>query len=99
MIQRKRLLSIGYYKKAPSFTGSDGNKNYKVEKYILKHPIEGSEETNDETVFRATVWPGPLCLDKTDDDLKQYKTASFDEDGLMELVDWMNSTDISTHKE
>ena len=28
MIERKRLLSLGYYKKAPSFTGSDKNKCY-----------------------------------------------------------------------
>lgn len=94
MIERKRLLSIGYYKKAPSFTGSDKNKNYKVEKINVK-VNEDPEDTETIPKFQATVWPGPYCLDKTSDELKQVNTADFNEDGLNELVDWMNSIDIS----
>ncbi|WP_458457925.1 GNAT family acetyltransferase [Pseudobutyrivibrio sp.] len=86
MIERKRLLSIGYYKKAPSFTGSDKNKCYKIEKFV--------EEGAEEPVFKATIWPGPYSFENTDDELKQSKTAPFNEDGLLELVDWMNSLEI-----
>lgn len=86
MIERKRLLSIGYYKKAPSFTGSDKNKCYKIEKFV--------EEGVEEPVFKATIWPGPYSSENTDDELKQSKTAPFNEDGLQELVDWMNSLEI-----
>lgn len=86
MIERKRLLSLGYYAKAPSFTGSDGNKNYKIEKF--------EDEESSEKMLKATVWPGPLCLDKTDDEKKQYLTASFSEDGLADLVTWMNNTTV-----
>ena len=77
MIERKRLLSIGYYKKAPSFTGSDKNKCYKIEKFV--------EEGAEEPVFKATIWPGPYSFENTDDELKQSKTAPFNEDGLQEL--------------
>ena len=86
MIERKRLLSLGYYKKAPSFTGSDGNKCYKIEKY--------QEEDSEEPLFKATIWPGPYSSENTPDEQKQCKTASFTEEGLEELVAWMNSLDI-----
>ena len=86
MIERKRLLSLGYYAKAPSFTGSDKNKNYKLEKVV--------DEESGEKSLKATVWPGPFCLDKTDDALKQYNTASFSEEGIQELTDWMNSVNL-----
>jgi len=86
MIERKRLLSLGYYKKAPSFTGSDKNKCYKIEKI---HPEEA-----DEDLFQATIWPGPYSSENTPDEVKQKNTAPFTEEGLQELVDWMNQIDI-----
>lgn len=86
MIERKRLLSIGYYKKAPSFTGSDKNKCYKIEKFL--------EEGSEEPVFKATMWPGPYSSENTPDELKISNTAPFTEEGLQELVDWMNATTI-----
>ena len=86
MIERKRLLSMGYYKKADSFTGSDGNKNYKIQRIKL--------EESDELRLQAIVWPGPLCLEKTDDSLKVTSDAEFSEEGLLELTDWMNSVSV-----
>ena len=82
MIERKRLLSLGYYKKAPSFTGSDGNKNYKIEK------VEDKEAGTKQLL--ATVWPGPFCFEKTNDEKKQTCLADFSEEGLLQLVNWMN---------
>lgn len=86
MIEKKRVLSLEYYKKAASFTGSDKNKNFKIEKYV--------PEESEEKLLRATVWPGPLCFDKTDDEFKQVNTAEFSDDGIGILVDWINSTKI-----
>ncbi len=86
MIERNRLLSLGYYKKAPSFTGSDGNKCYKIEKY--------TEEGSDTPQFKATIWHGPFSSENTPDDAKQTKLADFTEDGLESLVEWMNSLEI-----
>ena len=87
MIERKRLLSLGYYKKAASFTGSDGNKNYKVEK------VEDKEAGTKNLM--ATVWPGPFCFEKTAEEKKKTHLSEFSEEGLLELVDWMNETDVS----
>lgn len=84
MIERKQLLSLGYYKKAPSFTGSDNNKCYKIEKY--------QEEDSEELLFKATLWAGPYSSENTPDEMKQSKTAPFTEEGLQELVDWLNKT-------
>ena len=86
MIDRSRLLSLGYYKKAASFTGSDKNKCYKIERF--------REEDSDADQFKATIWPGPYSSENTPEEQKQSKLAEFTEDGLMELVDWMNSLDI-----
>jgi len=86
MIERSRLLSLGYYKKAPSFTGSDKNKHYKIERF---HP-----EDSETDQFKATIWPGPFSSDSTPEDQKQSRLADFSEEGLQELIDWMNSVEI-----
>ena len=82
MIERSRLLSLGYYKKAPSFTGSDGKKCYKIEKF--------QEEGSEEVLFKATIWEGPFSSENTPEENKVSKKAPFTEEGLLELVDWMN---------
>ena len=86
MIDRSRLLSLGYYKKAPSFTGSDKNKCYKIERF--------RQEDSEIDQFMATIWPGPFSSDSTPDDKKQTHLADFSEEGLQELVDWMNSVEV-----
>ena len=86
MIDRGRLLSLGYYKKAPSFTGSDKDKCYKIERF--------REEDSEEDQFKATIWHGPFSSENTPDEAKQSKLAPFTEEGLQELVDWMNSLEI-----
>ena len=83
MIDRGRLLSLGYYKKAPSFTGSDGNKCYKIERF--------REDDSDEDQFKASIWPGPFSSENTPDEKKQVRLAPFTEEGLVELVEWMNN--------
>lgn len=98
MIERKRLLSLGYYNKAASFTGSDKAKHYRIEKYIEKQATEtvndaGETVTEIEQIkkLKATIWPGPFSFENTDDDKKQSKLEEFSEEGLQALVDWMNS--------
>ncbi len=86
MINRNRLLSLGYYKKAPSFTGSDQEKCYKIERI---HP-----EDSEEDLFQASLWRGPFSSENTPDEQKILHTAPFTEEGLQDLVDWMNETDV-----
>ncbi|CBK73642.1 hypothetical protein CIY_07490 [Butyrivibrio fibrisolvens 16/4] len=86
MIDRGRLLSLGYYKKAPSFTGSDKNKCYKIERF--------RDEDSEEDQFKATIWPGPFSSENTPEESKQSRTAEFSEDGLQSLVEWMNGINL-----
>ena len=45
-------------------------------------------------MFKASIWKGPFSSDKTPDEEKQVRLAPFTEEGLVELVDWMNSLEI-----
>lgn len=40
-------------------------------------------------MLRATVWPGPYCMEKTADDLKHSKDFSFDAAGETALRMWL----------
>jgi hypothetical protein len=86
MIERKRLLSLGYYKKAPSFTGSDKNKCYKIEKF--------QEEGSEEVLFKGTLWAGPFSFENTPEEAKLTHTEPFTEEGLEALVAWLNETNV-----
>lgn len=83
MINRKELLSLNFYKSKP-FTGSDGKLRYRVEK--IEDPDDATQ-----TMLLATVWPGPYAFAKTPDEKKAHHTAAFSEEGLQELVDWINT--------
>lgn len=85
MIDRGRLLSLGYYKKASSFTGSDGQKLYKIER------ITNEDDTE---LFLGTIWPGPYSSENTPDEIKLTHTEPFTEEGLVALVSWMNATPV-----
>ena len=89
MIRRKDLLAMSFYEKSP-FTGSDGNMNYRVEKITMEENSENEEEKKSIKLLQATVWPGPFCFTMTADEKKERRTAPFSEEGLNELVDWMN---------
>lgn len=89
MVERTALLALNFYKKA-AFTGSDGNKRYRVEKIEIATDTEGETEVK----LQATIWPGPFAFAKTEDEKKRRQTASFSEDGLQELVDWINATEV-----
>ena len=86
MIDRSRLLSLGYYKKAASFTGSDGVKCYKIERF--------RQEDSEVDQFKGTIWIGPFSSENTPEEKKQSKLTEFTEEGLQELVAWMNEIEV-----
>ena len=83
-------ISIPFLKKS-RFTGS-----FKGMRYVLvKHENElepATEETQakTETVIRAIIWPEPFNFLKTPEEKKQRAMFSFDEDGVVDAVGWMN---------
>ncbi|MGN0484053.1 MAG: GNAT family acetyltransferase [Lachnospiraceae bacterium] len=84
MIERKDLLSMPYYKKT-HYTGSYKGMHYKIEK-VEKDTAEGEKQPN----FRVTIWPGPLNIEKTPDEKKQYQEFPFTKEGLDNICDWLN---------
>ena len=78
MTNRKDLLQLSFYKLSPFF-GSDGDTRYKIEK-------EGDH-------FKLTTWPGPYSFDNTDESLMHYETFEFTDDGLQQIVDYLNRKD------
>lgn len=89
MIERKSLLALNFYKSSP-FTGSDGNKRYRIEK--VSCPIPDSEES--ESKLQATIWPGPFAYASTPDKKKTTYLAAFSEEGLQDITDWINTQQV-----
>ncbi len=85
MITRKDVMPINYYKKE-AFTGSYQGMRYMIRKH----------EDDEGAKLEVIVWPQPFCFEKTDEDKKIHALFSFDEEGILEAVDWMN--DIHSDK-
>ncbi len=91
MIDRNRLLSLGYYthKSAPAFTGSDGIKCYKIKRHLVKNE-ETKEVECDELL--VSLWKGPFSSENTAAELIQSNGFPVSEEGLQEAVAWLNET-------
>ena len=79
MIHREDILSMEYLKKT-EYTGSHKGMRYRLEK-----ASEGEE-----TKLKVTVWPEPFNYFKTPEEKKKRAYFSFDEDGVVDAVGWMN---------
>ena len=79
MIERQDILSMEYLKKT-SFTGCHQGMRYRLE----------GVSAEDGKKLRATVWPEPFNFFTTPEEEKESADFSFDENGVMDAVDWMN---------
>ena len=79
MIERNDILSMEFLKKS-EFTGSHQGMRYRLEGVSL----DGGKK------LRVTVWPEPFNYFKTPEEEKEREEFSFDEDGVMDAVAWMN---------
>lgn len=83
MIQRDDILSMEYLKKT-EFTGCHQGMRYRLEQTTDPEDPEGSKK------LLVTVWPEPFNYFKTPEEKKQRALFSFDEDGVVDAVGWMN---------
>lgn len=67
--------SINFIKKE-DLTGS-----YNGMRYIMQHKKD---------TFVATIWPEPLCFEKTPDEEKTSKEFPLTEEGRNEAIAWLN---------
>lgn len=79
MIERQDILSMEYLKKT-EFTGSHQGMRYRLEGV--------SSEVGKK--LKVTVWPEPFNFFKTPAEEKESAEFSFDEDGVLDAVAWMN---------
>ena len=75
MLNVKDVLSLEFYKKSP-FHGSLDGIRYRIEK--------------DDDGLKCTMWPEPYSYDSTDKSLMEEYIASFDEEGLSDIVRHIN---------
>lgn len=85
MLSYDDALNLNYYKKT-TFTGWMKPIRFLIKKEVLE------DET---TIFHAWVWPEPYTFDLTDKSLMADSTAPFTEDGKRQIVDWINSQQLS----
>jgi len=79
MISRDDILSMEYLKKT-EYTGCHQGMRYRLEK----------QEKDDQKFLLVTVWPEPFNLNSTPEEEKTRNTFSFDEDGVVDAIAWMN---------
>ncbi len=79
MITEKDILSIGFLKKLP-FTGGYRGMRYRLIRV----------EAEEKQTLEAAVWPEPLNYENTADDAKKKESFSFDEEGRIAAIEWLN---------
>lgn len=79
MIKRDDILSMEYLKKT-EFTGCHQGMRYRLEGV--------SDEQGKQ--LKVTVWPEPFNYFKTPADQKTEQFFTFDEDGVVDAIAWMN---------
>lgn len=84
MVDVKDLLQMSYYELAP-FTGSDGDKRFRIEKKL-------SDDDSGEKLLMVSLWFGKFSYDNTSKDDIITHTEAFSHDGLSAIADWINST-------
>lgn len=78
-IKSSDLFHLPFYKKSP-YSGSRSGMRFYIEKAT----------EDDADVLRVWIFPGPLCFEKTADDLRQSKTFAFSEESIPDIADWLN---------
>lgn len=91
MVQRKDLLSLGFYRLSP-FHGSDRALSYRIEKIeeVIGEDDKGKPKKAI-TGLRVTTYPGPYNFQNTDDSLKEKKDFPFEAASLDAITDYLNS--------
>lgn len=80
MIKREDILSMAYLKKT-EYTGCHQGMRYRLEK----------TKKDDVDQLLVTVWPEPFNFANTPEEEKTKEYFSFDEDGVVDAIAWMNN--------
>lgn len=94
MVDIKDILSFNYYTYKQPFTGSDSGKRYRIARFEKEIPSEEGKEPAKELVFQAALWKDFLSFENTPKDEMLIREFEFSEEGLKEVVEWINETDV-----
>jgi len=94
MITREDVLSIEFLKKTEYHGCHQGmrfrmEKQEEVEKVI--DPETGEEKDKKRNLLKTTIWPEPFNFHSTPEEEKTSTITSFDEDGIVDAISWMNN--------
>ncbi len=92
MIRREDVLSMEYLKKT-EYTGGYRGMRYRLEKSASK-----ADNGDDISVLLVTIWPEPFNFFTTPEELKEKEEFTFDEDGVVDAIAWMNDRYFEEHK-
>ncbi len=102
MIDKNSFHILNFVKKE-EYSGSMDGMRYMIKRVPGEKPEpaadagsdgEGAEEKSEVKVpdrIRVTIWPEPLGLFSTPDELKTTEYFTLDEDGISDVADWLNS--------
>lgn len=79
MLDKETFHPLNYIRKEEYSGSMDGMR------YLLKRVKSGEED-----VIRVTVWPEPLNLLRTAEDLKESIEVPMTEEGVEQAADWIN---------
>lgn len=79
MIDKESFHVLNYVKKEEYSGSMDGMR------YMLK-----KEKNAEEDVIRVTVWPEPLGIFKTPEELKNVTEVPLTKEGVEQAADWLN---------
>lgn len=91
MLVRADFRQPLYYVNGNPLTGSDGNLRFCIASVMVD--AEGKELKKPVDLL-VTAWPGPNCLEATDDELKQRNVFPLNEEGLTAAIEWLNTVEV-----
>lgn len=91
MLKRSDVLSLNYYNYAQPFFGSSEGIRFRIAREPMIHYQWGDKELQKiEPKLSVILWEEPFCYEATPEEKKVFGEFSFDEDGFMEAIDWIN---------
>ena len=81
MINSKDIASIPFLKKSP-YTGSYQGMRYRIQK----------EEIEEKLHLKVFAWKEPFAFDKTPEEEKISEIFDFSDDGLKNILEWLETT-------
>ncbi|MCR5596060.1 MAG: GNAT family acetyltransferase [Lachnospiraceae bacterium] len=94
MIDKAHFNILNYVKKE-EYSGSMDGMRYMIKRVPGEQPADtGTDESAKEVEvpdrIKVTIWPEPLGIQATADELKTVEYFTLDKDGISDVADWLN---------